>query len=95
MQADVPDDHSVRIAVRDTGVGMSAEEVVRAFEPFYSTKGEQGTGLGLAMCRQLLERHGGTIRLNSTPDAGTTVMIALVQADAVDEGTVSSTPPHA
>ena len=51
IEADVPDDHYVRITVRDTGVGMSAADLARAFEPFYSTKGERGSGLGLAMCR--------------------------------------------
>jgi PAS domain S-box-containing protein len=80
--------------VRDTGVGMAAEARARAFEPFYSTKGERGSGLGLAMCRQLIEHHGGTICLDSTPGAGTTVTIVLVQADAVDAGEGSPAPPH-
>jgi two-component system NtrC family sensor kinase len=94
IEADVPDDHYVRITVRDTGVGMSAADLARAFEPFYSTKGERDSGLGLAMCRQLIEHHGGIIRPDSTPGAGTTVTIVLVQADAVDAGEGSPAPPH-
>lgn len=80
IQADVPDDHYVHLMIRDNGVGMSAEDLARAFEPFYSTKGERGTGLGLTMCRQLIERHGGMIRLDSMPRMGTTVTMVLVQA---------------
>lgn len=94
IQADVPDDRSVRITVRDTGVGVAAEALARAFEPFYSTKGERGSGLGLAMCRQLIEHHGGTICLDSTPGAGTTVTMVLVQANAIDAGEGSPAPPH-
>jgi two-component system NtrC family sensor kinase len=94
IEADVPDDRYVRITVRDTGVGMSAEDLARAFEPFYSTKGEQGSGLGLAMCRQLIKHHGGTICLDSTPGAGTTVTMVLVQADAVNEGERMPAPPR-
>jgi PAS domain S-box-containing protein len=82
IQAEVADERYVRIVFRDTGVGMSAEGLKRAFEPFYSTKGEQGTGLGLTMCQQIIETHHGIIHLDSTPGVGTTVTIALLQADA-------------
>jgi len=74
----------VRLTVRDSGVGMNRATLAHVFEPFYTTKGIQGTGLGLAICQQILDRHGGTIRLASTPGRGTTVMIELQRADAGD-----------
>jgi two-component system, LuxR family, sensor kinase FixL len=55
--------------------------LARAFEPFYSTKGEQGTGLGLAICRRIVDNHHGTIRLDSMPGAGTLVTITLPGTD--------------
>lgn len=53
-------DSGVRVAVLDTGPGINDTECV--FEPFYSTK-EGGTGLGLAVCKRIVEQHGGTIRV--------------------------------
>jgi two-component system NtrC family sensor kinase len=82
----VPDARHVHLMIRDNGVGMSADDLARAFEPFYSTKGERGSGLGLTMCRQLIERHGGMIRLDSTPGIGTTVTLILPQANRVEMG---------
>jgi signal transduction histidine kinase len=52
------------------------------FGPFYTTKGGQGTELGVAICQQILDRDGGTIRLASTSGQGTTVMIEIQRADA-------------
>lgn len=69
---------AVRIAVRDTGQGMTPEVVARAGEPFFTTKPEgRGTGLGLAMARQFAERAGGALRLESAPGRGTTVTLVL------------------
>lgn len=84
IRACAPDARRVRLTVHDTGAGMGAAEAERVFEPFYTTKGERGTGLGLAICRQIIEDHEGSIRLDSTPGAGTTVTIELLQADARD-----------
>jgi PAS domain S-box-containing protein len=81
IRACVPDARRVRLTVHDTGAGMGTTEAERVFEPFYTTKGERGTGLGLAICRQIIEDHEGSIRLDSTPGAGTTVSIELLQAD--------------
>ncbi|GIX49424.1 MAG: hypothetical protein KatS3mg131_3635 [Candidatus Tectimicrobiota bacterium] len=67
----------VRLSFRDTGVGMTPEQLAHAFEPFYSTKGDKGTGLGLAICQQIVSNHRGHIWLESTPGAGTTVTIEL------------------
>jgi signal transduction histidine kinase len=66
----------VEISVSDTGVGMSQEELSRAGEPFFSTK-SNGTGLGLAFCRDVVGRHRGTITLDSAPAVGTSVSLTL------------------
>jgi PAS domain S-box-containing protein len=85
IHAGPTDDQQVQITFQDTGCGMSPATLARAFEPFYSTKGDQGTGLGLAICRQIIDNHRGAIRLDSTPDAGTTVTITLPWADATSQ----------
>jgi CheY-like chemotaxis protein len=74
----------VRLAVRDTGHGMPEEVRVRAFEPFYTTKGPgKGTGLGLSMLFGLASLAGGTATLESEPGKGTTVTVFLPQATAL------------
>lgn len=65
-----------RIDVVDTGMGIPSENVERLFEPFFTTK-SQGTGLGLANAKRVLEQHGGEIRLESTVGKGTTVSLWL------------------
>ena len=82
IRAEVADDQYVRIAFRDTGIGIPAEALGRIFEPFFSTKEERGTGLGLPMCQQIIDSHRGSIALDSTPGQGTVVTIELLQADA-------------
>lgn len=68
----------VRVTVEDTGPGMEAEVLARAFEPFFSTRGSQGgTGLGLAICRRIATEHGGTVRLESEPGHGTQAVVEL------------------
>lgn len=66
----------VRILVRDTGKGIPPEELDRIFIPFHTTK-TQGTGLGLPISRQLLEQHGGVIRVESRLGEGATFIIEL------------------
>jgi signal transduction histidine kinase/ActR/RegA family two-component response regulator len=63
------------IEVRDNGVGMDAETVRRCLEPFYTTKGDRGTGLGLAMVFGTMQRHGGRIEIDSAPGQGTAVLL--------------------
>jgi signal transduction histidine kinase len=69
------DDH-VEIDVRDTGPGISPEVSKRLFEQFFTTK-PQGTGLGLYISRQIIEGHGGSLRWQSAPNAGTTFTASL------------------
>jgi len=61
---------TVRIAVADTGSGMSAETQKRIFEPFFTTKHATGTGLGLWVSAQIVEKHRGTIRARSSTKPG-------------------------
>jgi CheY-like chemotaxis protein len=67
----------VVITVADTGVGMPETVRRRIFEPFFSTKGEKGSGLGLAMAYSIVRRHGGEIRVESAPGRGTTFSLTL------------------
>jgi signal transduction histidine kinase/ActR/RegA family two-component response regulator len=61
----------VLVEVVDNGSGMDEETRRRCLEPFYTTKGERGTGLGLAMVYGTIQRHGGEIEIESTPGQGT------------------------
>jgi signal transduction histidine kinase len=69
-------DSAVRIRVTDTGVGMDAEALARAFEPYFSTK-TTGTGLGLPIAKRNVELSGGAISVTSERDRGTTVELTL------------------
>jgi PAS domain S-box-containing protein len=64
------------VSVKDTGIGIKKEELARVFEPFYTTK-SNGTGLGLAIAYRIMEDHGGTIQVSSTPGMGTTVVVTF------------------
>ena len=65
----------VRLAVSDTGIGMDEDTRARCLEPFFTTKGERGTGLGLAMVYGMAQRHGATLEIDSKPQMGTTMRL--------------------
>jgi two-component system NtrC family sensor kinase len=68
----------VRIVFRDTGVGIPSENIGKVFDPFFTSKEVgKGTGLGLAVSYGIVERHGGTISVESTPGKGTAFSITL------------------
>jgi signal transduction histidine kinase len=70
----------VRITVADNGRGIDAGSRPHIFEPFYTTKGSVGTGLGLWVSKQIIEKHGGTIRMASRNDGarrGTAFSVVL------------------
>ena len=64
------------IKVNDQGSGMSSEVLSQALLPFYSTK-QSGTGIGLPLCREIIEAHGGRISLQSRPEGGLSVKVWL------------------
>jgi len=74
----------VVLAVRDNGVGIAEEDLGRIFEPFWTTKGVKGTGLGLASSYGIVRRHGGSIEAESKPGDGAVFMVGLPLA--VDPG---------
>ncbi len=76
--ATAPCESGVRLDVADTGQGMTAEVMARAFEESFTTKpAGRGRGIGLFLCKTLMEQAGGRIELESQPGAGTTVRVFL------------------
>jgi PAS domain S-box-containing protein len=75
-----PRDTQVIVEVQDTGIGMSETTRSRCLEPFFTTKGERGTGLGLAMVFGMVQRHGGEIEIDSELGRGTTMRLLFPRA---------------
>jgi signal transduction histidine kinase len=69
---------AVRVAVRDNGPGLSREQRERIFEPFFTTK-SRGTGLGMAICKRIIDAHGGRIEVGSKNGAGAEIVFILPQ----------------
>ena len=82
----------VRLAIRDTGQGMTPDMLGRIFDPFFTTKNVgEGTGMGLAVVHGIVTQHGGAITVESTPGAGSTFAIYLPRMhETVDK----KTPPR-
>jgi signal transduction histidine kinase len=75
--------NTVDLVVRDYGCGIPADKITKIFDPFYTTKsgpdasGKGGTGLGLSLCKDIIEAHHGRIRVDSTPGKGTAFTLKL------------------
>jgi signal transduction histidine kinase len=67
----------IKIHIEDSGCGINPENMERIFEPFFTSKQEGGTGLGLYISYGIIKRHGGELKVKSKPDAGTTFTIML------------------
>jgi signal transduction histidine kinase len=68
----------IRIKIADTGIGIKKEDLEKIFNAFFSSKPEgQGTGMGLPLCNSLIQKHGGTIDVESERGKGTTFIIDL------------------
>ena len=92
-----PDEGGARIVVVDQGIGIAPEDQAKVFEPFYRTdesrtRSTGGYGLGLPLTKSIVEAHGGTIRLDSTPDGGTTIMMLI--PNAPDDSAVAPRMPQ-
>jgi nitrogen fixation/metabolism regulation signal transduction histidine kinase len=75
VKASVKEDH-VEIAIQDNGIGIDAQQQERIFTPYFTTK-SSGSGIGLSVVRQIIEKHNGSIRFESLPNKGTTFYIRL------------------
>jgi CheY-like chemotaxis protein/anti-sigma regulatory factor (Ser/Thr protein kinase) len=85
----------VHLEVIDTGVGMDEDTRRRCLEPFFTTKGERGTGLGLAMVYGAVQRHSADIEIESTPGRGTTVRLSFAVPSVAVAGATESTGTYA
>lgn len=82
--------YTLQLNVRDTGIGIPADKLPKIFNRFYqvnetSTRAYEGTGIGLALAKELTELMGGTIHVESTPEAGTTFHVAIPVQKATDQ----------
>ena len=72
---DSPTDRYIRLSVADTGVGISAENLEKLFTPFFTTKGREGSGLGLMTCHHIVDQHRGSIDVESQLGTGTSFQL--------------------
>ncbi len=76
LRVDSSGDNYYEIIIEDNGVGIDEENISKIYEPFFTTR-SRGTGLGLSVCREIVERHYGKIDIKSKKGSGTTVKITL------------------
>ncbi|PLS17485.1 histidine kinase [Bacillus sp. M6-12] len=69
--------NEVKISISDTGIGMTADQINRLGEPYYSTKGKKGTGLGLMVSFSIIREFKGNIKINSKPGKGTEFLVTF------------------
>ncbi|WP_420564991.1 ATP-binding protein [Thalassobaculum sp.] len=82
VEAEGTEDGGVRVRISDTGIGMTGPQITKALERFGQVRTDhmitrEGVGLGLAICKSLMELHGGTLDIDSVPEEGTTVSIVF------------------
>lgn len=83
----------IEIEICDTGAGIESKDVKRLFDPFFSTKqGVGGLGLGLSICRKIIDEHGGQIRVTSVEGAGTCIIVQLPLSLAQPEPEAPAAP---
>jgi len=76
IRSSIDNDHTLRLITSDSGQGIDSENLQKIFEPFFTTK-NRGTGLGLPVCKKIIEAHHGTIHITSKASEGTTAEITL------------------
>ena len=86
------DDGLVQIVIDDNGAGIPAEDVPQIFNPFFSSKGSRGTGLGLAVSQKILKEHGGRILVESRPAQGSRFTLEFPAMPATEEAGQTSEP---
>ncbi len=85
IHMEILNEDTLRLAVSDTGCGISDDALERIFEPFYTTKGSrQGTGLGLSVVQNMVSSVGGSIRVESKPNQGSTFILDIPQSPSAD-----------
>lgn len=90
----LPTGYYVRLAVKDTGCGMSEKSLKRIFDPFFTTKTKElGTGLGLSVVQGIVKSHNGSITVQSEIDSGSTFIILLPTVQSVPETSSASVSP--
>jgi len=85
-------ENSVFLTVEDTGVGMTEEIKKKIFVPFFTTKGEEGTGLGLSLAHGIITRHRGEITVKSVPGSGSSFTIKLPRCEAEEDKSMRIKP---
>ncbi len=86
ITGELKNDNLLSIAVSDNGKGIPEEELPFIFDPFHSSKGYKGTGLGLAVTKKIVEEHKGTIEVKNNPGGGVQFIIYIPQPDANKKG---------